>query len=502
MVKKKSKPRKDDGELDRKGRKILKLLFKNDRFGLFLGAGSGKSRILIRRLFAYLDANPKGNALVVSTKASILNTWPAELLQQMRVTGKSYPMHIHHPEYKQIVTPGVNCKFSARIIVVSYERLNRLLWHYTNNYFDFIALDESVRAKNWNSKTTRMVLTLAQQCTYRYPMAGLPAPNQIADLYTQVYIMDEGDRLGVNLTAFRRQFQEQSPHNHMVWYTRGWPDAAKMRQTEDEVLAKISDICVTEETESFVKNLTRPRYHTIKFAMKPKELKAYKKFQRTLIIELGPRPTIAESQAVLRGKLLQFVSGNLYDPQEEELLDDGRIRKLPRTWNRTTKERRKALEAWLNSTYKPGEKLIIAFSFQHNLPDILCVLYRRVDKSRVFVTKERKGQMTDLVKLWDAQRVDIIVSFAGTIGHSLNLQKFGGSVFLYSYTDNYDHFYQLLRRIMRRGNPKKYCDIYMLCGERTADELVLDNLRGKAELGHKVSNAASILNKIRKLFNF
>lgn len=498
------KPVADNGRLDKNGKRILKLLKKNPKFGLFLGAGSGKTRILIRVLFWYLKRNPKRNALIVSMKASILNTWPEQLDQQMRVTGQRFSFHVLHPEYKQLVVPGVNCQYSARIIIVSYEHIRKLRWHYINNYFSFMAVDESVRVKNWSAKATSIVLTFAQQCERVYPMTGLPTPNDMADLYAQVFMLDGGDRLGVNLSQFRRQFMTQpntQGNQRFVWRTKGYPDIAKMKLTLDEVLQRIRDICVTEETETFVENLPKLDYIDVPFKLKRKEIKAYRKFARDSIIELGPKPTVAASAAVLRNYLLQYVSGNLYDPQEFKLIDqpDGSVkeRKLPRTFRRTTKQRMKELDKLLARVYRKRQKLIIAYAFQHNLNDILSVLARHVDMGTVFAVK-RERTTAGLVDAWDRQHKHIIVTHAASIGHSLNLQKHGGDIILYSYSDNYDHFYQLLRRLYRRGNPAKRVRCWILQANKSADGLVISNLRSKQVLGQTVMSAARIVDLIRR----
>jgi len=105
----------DDGTLDKRQRQIRKLLRSNDRFGIFLGAGSGKTRILIRHILWLMKRERKLNCLVVSTKANALDTWPTQFKEQMKLTGIRVPMHVHHSEYKGFSSPGINCQYSARV---------------------------------------------------------------------------------------------------------------------------------------------------------------------------------------------------------------------------------------------------------------------------------------------------------------------------------------------------------------------------------------------------
>lgn len=489
-----SKPKRtdDNKQLDKRQRKVFKLIQNNDRFGLFLGAGSGKTRIVLRHMLQVMKKKKNVNALIVTTKANVIDTWPKQLMEQMNVTGIKIPFNVEHNEYKQVVLPGKNCRYSARIMICSYENLKKLLWHYDNKYFDFLIVDESVRVKNWRAKATAIIITFSQQCKYVYPLSGLPAPNKLVDLYSQVFMLDGGDRLGANITAFRRQFLEQSSHSKFVWNVKGYPDNKAMNQTQQEVLDKIKDICVTEETETFVKKLTDVKYHTVRFDLKPKQIKQYKRFERKAVLEIDDKNFTAVSGAVLRGKLLQYVSGNIY-----ENLDIDNPTKGPRKVERTNKQRMATLDGHLKETYKKGDKVIISYAFKHSIKDILKVASKHCNTQKIFIVNGTTSTRM-LTKLWELNRVDIIITFAGSIAEGLNLQKRGGSIVFYSLTDNYNHFYQLIRRIKRRGNPKKWCHVFTLCCTNTADELVVENINGKAQLGREIMTAATLVKILKR----
>lgn len=484
--------KKDNGKLDKNQTKIFKRALEALRFGLFLGAGSGKTRIALCLADARMKKKKKRNTLIVSTKANILDTWPTQLREQMKVWGRTYTFHVWHDEYKQLVIPGKNCKYSARVHIVSYEHLKKLLWHYDNEFFDTMIVDESVRVKGWDSLATGRIIAFSQQVKAIYPLSGLPAPNNIQDLFAQVYMIDHGERLGENITAFRKQFMEQAKHSRFVWNLKGHKPEDR-KATEQEILTAISDICVTEETEAFVKKLPTPRFHIVPFSLPKKKLKKYRKFARKAILEIEDDDAVtAVNGAVLRMKLLQYVSGNIYKE-----LKEGEKPNAHRKVIRTNYERRDAFDAWMTDNYKRGDKLIICYAYKHSIIDINEVVRKHVARDKVFVVSG-KISTVQLTKDWNAKRTDVIITFAGSIGHGLNLQKLGGRLFLYQITDNYDHFYQVVRRIYRRGNPKKFVDVFTLSCSDTADELVVENVDAKARLGKRVMSAANMIKKLKQ----
>lgn len=506
----------DNKRLDKKQRKIKKLLTKNDAFGCFLDAGAGKTRITLTHLFETIERykklpkkkrKGKGkrlNALIVSTKANTLDTWPAQLQEQLAVHNKKYSWHVAHKDFKQLTISGRNCKYSAQIIIASFESCAELKWHYVNNYFDFIVIDESVFIKNWDANKTGILLSFGQQCRYRYVLSALPTPNKIGDIYAQIFFLDQGKRLGVDLQAFRAQYQTQvSKGGRMYWQTRGWPVKELVAQTEKEVLDKISDICITERTEEFVKNLTEERHTIVDFNLSRKASKRYKRFETDAVMSIDDEEFVASSGAVLKNKLLQYASGNIYEDNAVNFDEVIPPRQGPRKYFRTNKDRLKALDNWFKKFYKKekkrSNKVIICYGFIHSIDDIMTVASRYIKRHKIHVVNNKFGKTDtgELRRRWDNNEIDCIVTFAGSIGHGMNLQKHGGCMVFYSMTYNYDHFYQIVRRLKRRGNPMKFVNIYLLQANGTADEDVASNISGKALLGKRVQSAHSILRKIR-----
>ena len=58
-------------------------------------------------------------------------------------------------------------------------------------------------------------------------LTGTPAPNGLPDLWSQIYLMDRGERLGKTLSAFRGRFLKPGRRNGYVVYEWKLQDGAE-----------------------------------------------------------------------------------------------------------------------------------------------------------------------------------------------------------------------------------------------------------------------------------
>lgn len=141
-------------------------------------------------------------------------------------------------------------------------------------------------------------------------LTGTPSPNGLADLWSQVYLLDSGERLGKRYTHFReRYFQpDKRGADGMIYSYEAKPG------TESAILEKISDICVSMKAEDYLQ-LPDVTYHEIPVVLDPKALNAYTELERKMILELPEDESdiSVTSAAALSNKLLQLANGAVYD---------------------------------------------------------------------------------------------------------------------------------------------------------------------------------------------
>jgi SNF2 family DNA or RNA helicase len=90
-------------------------------------------------------------------------------------------------------------------LVVNKGKLDEFL-----TYFDAVVFDESQSIKNHRSLTYQICKRIATHCKVKYAMTGTPFGRDPSDLWTQFYVIDNGDTLGYTLSIFRQGFFRES----------------------------------------------------------------------------------------------------------------------------------------------------------------------------------------------------------------------------------------------------------------------------------------------------
>ena len=176
--------------------------------------------------------------------------------------------------------------------------------------------------------------------------------------------------------------------------------------------------------------------------------------------------------AVLSGKLAQLVSGSVYVNEHtrisiktlkkatnlKKLIEDSKQKLAVDIFN----DRIKALKKLIKFIHKEHGKtpIAITYTFQHEREQLLRLLPNALtDKDKDFVNKWNTGEYEFLLLQYQRS------------GKSLNLQKGGYIMIMYSPTWQWINDYQIVRRLARDGqeNPVVYC--YRLYFRNTIDDV-------------------------------
>ena len=389
--------------------------------GAFLEMGLGKTVITlaaINELKYYRWAVAR--VLVVAPKKVAEATWTTEAqkwdhLQHLRVIPV---MGSPQKRIKALYTPG-------DVWVIGRDNLPWLVDYYRNDWpFDMIVLDESTSFKNPQSKRFKALKLVRSRIRRIVELTGTPAPNGLEDLWAQVYLLDGGARLGRTMTSYREIFFTQDYTRPGQQYRTYSPRAG----AEEAVRAAISDICVSMKTEDY---LALPDYieDDIPVALDEKAMKAYKKLEREMLLEVDAQTITAGSAAVLNGKLLQLCSGAVYDGQHNAArIHDCKV------------------EAFMELVEQlHGEHALVFYWFQHERDRLLELLAKTGLRVRVYA-----GAEDELA--WNAGEVDILLAHPASCGYGLNLQDGGHHAIWYGYPNwNLELYQQANKRIHRQG---------------------------------------------------
>ncbi|MEJ7151885.1 ATP-dependent helicase, partial [Staphylococcus epidermidis] len=77
---------------------------------------------------------------------------------------------------------------------------------------------------------------------------GTPSPKSLMDIWSQIYLIDNGERLGKTFTKFRQKFFH--PTHQIQPHVFNWElnEGAK-----DDIYKRISDITVSMESKDYLK---------------------------------------------------------------------------------------------------------------------------------------------------------------------------------------------------------------------------------------------------------
>lgn len=331
--------------------------------------------------------------------------------------------------------------------------------------WDTVILDESQSFKSQSSfrwKALRLVRKLFPRCV---ELTGTPAPKGYGDLWSQIYLLDRGQRLGTSESAYRlRWFDVENCGDYSRYHLKG--HAAK------EIQAALSDIVISLRAEDYF-DLPPVVYNPVRVALTEVELAKYRKFARTSVFERASGQKITAANAgALYGKLLQLANGAIYhnDKGEYEEFHHAKIDGLLET---------------LESITGP---CIVAYAFRSDTKRIAAALDRYCGKTKSW----RVMDTDDDLNAFSRGEIDIAVMHPASAGHGLNdLHKSGAQdVVWFGLTPNLEYYQQLNDRlaggIRRLGKNVK---VHHLLAENTEDEDCYELLKGKAKSQDELTNA-------------
>ena len=403
----------------------------------------GKTVTTLTAIDALLyDRMEDGPVLVIAPKRVAENTWSKETakwehlrhLRVVKVMGTAKQRH------EALLT-------KADIYVINRENVVWLVeavgahWPFPIVVIDELSSFKSAQAKRW--KALRKVRGRIRRII---GLTGTPRPNGLEDLYPEIYLLDQGARLGRTLSAFRARYLLPEKMNGHIVYSYRPRDGA-----EAEVYDRLSDICMSIRKDD-VLQLPGQIYEDIVLPAPPALLKQYKQFERDKVLECldADGEIVAGTQAALTNKLLQFANGAIYD-------QDGQAHHLHNV-------KLDALEELVEEA--GGDPVLVLYAYKHDAERI---------RERIAC---RALDTPDDIDAWNRGEIPVALAHPASIGHGLNLQDGGHIIIWYGLTWSLELYQQANERLNRPGQ-KNICRIYHLILQGTHDERVLKALNSK-----------------------
>ena len=348
-----------------------------------------------------------------------------------------------------------------------------LVEHYQHDWpFDMVVLDESSSFKNSQSRRFKALKLELPRISRLVELTGTPAPNGLTDLWAQIYLLDQGKRLGRTLTAYRDMYFDPDQRSRTQIYSYKPRDGAK-----ESIEAAIQDIAISMQAEDYL-SLPDMVTEEVPVVLDTKAEKAYTDLERDLLLEVEDQTITAGTAAVLNGKLLQLCGGAVYD-------GDGHVAQVHSCKEEAFLELVEALQ---------GEHAMVCYWFAHERDRLMELLKTKRKDLRARVYRGPEDETA-----WNAGEVDILLVQPASCAYGLNLQQGGHHVIWYTLPNwNLELFEQANKRLHRQGQEFPVL-IHILNVQGGMDEDVMQSLTGKGDTQESLLRALKArIEKYRK----
>lgn len=419
----------------------LRFILKESAAGILLDCGLGKTVITLTAISELMHNRFEiSRPLVVAPLRVAENVWSAE--------AKKWD-HLRHLRIAKILGTKSEriqaLNTDADIYVINRENTKWLVDYYQKDWpFDMLVLDELSSFKSHRAKRFKALRKVRPLCQRVVGLTGTPAPNGLLDLWSQVYLLDSGKRLGKTITGYRERYFLPDKRNRQVVFSYKPKVGA-----EKAIYEKLSDICISMKNKDYLKIPERID-NIVLVKLEPETMERYRLLERELLLPFLEGDVVAGSAAVLAGKLLQMTGGAVYD-------EEGGVQAVHT-------EKLSALEDMIEAAN--GKPVLIYYGYRHELERI-----KEHFNCRVLNNPQD-------IRDWNNGDVPVMLAHPASVGHGLNLQDGGSTIIWFGLPWSLELYLQANARIHRQGQ-KNTVVVHHLVAEGTIDKDVMQVLRKK-----------------------
>ncbi len=415
----------------------LEHILNNPFCGLFLEMGLGKTVTTLTAIdiLIYEDLAIE-KVLVIAPKRVAESVWSAEIenwehlkhLKVSRVIG-------NEKQRRQALSE------TADIYTIGRDNVAWLCGMFGGSDlpFDMLVIDESSSFKNPKSQRFKALKLVQPSFDRVVLLTGTPAPNGLIDLWSQLYLLDRGERLGKYISRYREAFFKPDKRNGEIVYSY------KLQQDSEQLIFdKIDDICMSMKKKDYL-DLPPVINNYIEIPFTSAVQKKYNEFEKDQVLTLFEDQDLEEgisavNAAALSNKLLQFSNGAIYDNTEEKNWHEVHKLKLVETEN--------IIEA------AGGKPVLIFRSYKHDLI--------RLEKHlKKYKPKQLKTDQD--IKDWNAGKIQVMLMHPASGGHGLNLQAGGSIIIWFGLTWSLELYQQANARLDRQGQKNQVIIHHLTC---------------------------------------
>ena len=348
---------------------------------------------------------------------------------------------------------------SSDIIITNHDAIKWIAKKLSDNpkfldQFDTLVVDESTAFKNPQSQRTKAIMALAKHFTYRLILTGTPNPNTIANLWSQVFIVDLGERLGDRYWQWLPTVCTGEQIAGAPVGARKWVDK---HDAEEQTAMALADITYRAKRDECKMPLRT--FNTMLIDLPPALRKQYNQLMHDAVLLFDTGAMTAQHAGVKLKKALQLLTGAVYDNEKEvKIIHTSRYELVLDLIGET-------------------QHSLVAFNWRHEreqltaLAEKLGITYGVIDGS--VPVKKR----VELCTAYQNGEIQVIFAHPQSAGHGLTLTR-GTRIIWASPTYNAEFYEQFNARIYRTGQELP-TDVIRIAAINTAEEKVYELLDGK-----------------------
>lgn len=421
----------------------------DDKLGLLLDMGLGKTVITLSAIKELrYNRFAIGKTLVIAPKKVAEDTWAKERdkWEHTQLIRVSVCLGTVNQRIRALATP-------ADVYVINRENVPWLVEYYRNSWpFDLVVIDELSSFKNPQSKRFKALKKIRPRVKRIIGLTGTPSPNGLIDLWAQVYLLDQGERLGKTITAYREKYFLPDKRSAERVFSYRLRDGA-----EEEIRRSIGDICISLQAKDYLE--LPPRIDDVRYVkLDSKAQKQYDQMEKDMLLQVEGETIDAQSAAVLYGKLLQMCNGAIY----------GENRNVVELHNCKLEVFSELVEAL------SGKTMLVFYNYQHDRDRIQSLL----DK-----VKLRVGELKtpDDITRWNNRELDVLLAHPASAAYGLNLQAGGSHIVWFGLNWSLELYQQANARLHRQGQTEPVY-VHHLVVAGGMDQTVMAALNTKADI--------------------
>lgn len=433
-------------------------LMDNERAGLLLDMGLGKTSVTLTALKTLLHSYEIRKPLIVAPKLVTQITWTDEAKKWDHLKRLKISRIVGTPEER---IAALNKK--ADIYIVSRDNIKWLVDYYGRKWpYDMLVLDEWSSFKNRASQRFKALRKVLGKTDRFVGLTGTPLPNGYLDLWPQMYLLDKGERLGKTLGGYKDEFFKPGRRNGHIVY-----EYKLKRGAAWEIQNLISDVCLSMRGADWLK--LPEKQDVIRYFDLP-EMEVYKKFEKDEVLKIRGKGWTFEqydnftmdgfeacdyiapaNSAGMYNKLLQFSNGAVYDSEGAyHIVSNAKLDLLCELIEEAA-----------------GKPVMVFYQFKSDVDRI---------KQRI---KGVRGLKTEKdTRDWNAGKIPVLLIHPASAAHGLNLQDGGNYIIWYGAPWSSELYKQAIARIFRQGLKHKLINLHLVA-KNTVDEIVIERVGEK-----------------------